>query len=93
VRQAWKAAGKAGKPRIVCLQYFALGPAGEEGALAYLSDYYGDVGPRIAAGVPYDPEALHEVIGRFEAMGADELIFDPTIGELEQVELLAKAVL
>jgi hypothetical protein len=77
----------------VCLQYFALGEKAEEAALAYLSDYYGEFGARIAAEVPHTPDALREALGRFRAMGADELIFDPTIGDLEQVELLADAVL
>jgi alkanesulfonate monooxygenase SsuD/methylene tetrahydromethanopterin reductase-like flavin-dependent oxidoreductase (luciferase family) len=92
-RQRWREAGREGRPRIVCLQYFALGPRAEDEALSYLTDYYGDFGPTIAAGVPRTPEALRGIIGRFEAMGADELIFDPTIGDLEQVDLLAEAVL
>lgn len=93
VRQAWKAAGRDGRPRIVCLQYFALGDRAEEKADAYLNDYYGDWGKGMAAGIPKSPEALREAMGAFEAMGADELIFDPTIGEIEQVDLLANAVL
>lgn len=93
VREAWKAAGRDGSPRIVCLQYFALGERSDQGALAYLSDYYGDFGPQIAPGVPKSRDALREVMARFEEMGTDELIFDPTIAELAQVELLAEAVL
>jgi alkanesulfonate monooxygenase SsuD/methylene tetrahydromethanopterin reductase-like flavin-dependent oxidoreductase (luciferase family) len=93
VRQEWVAAGREGTPRIVCLQYFALGPNADARATQYLSDYYGDFGPRIATGVPTTLEALQELIQRFAAIGTDELIFDPTIGDLEQVELLAQAVL
>jgi alkanesulfonate monooxygenase SsuD/methylene tetrahydromethanopterin reductase-like flavin-dependent oxidoreductase (luciferase family) len=93
VREAWRAAGRDGEPRIVCLQYFALGDGAGQGALAYLSDYYGDFGPRIAQGLPTTPDEVREVTKRFEAVGADELIFDPTVAELNQVELLAEAVL
>jgi alkanesulfonate monooxygenase SsuD/methylene tetrahydromethanopterin reductase-like flavin-dependent oxidoreductase (luciferase family) len=93
VREAWRAAGREGRPRIVCLQYFALGARAEEGSAAYLTDYYGEWGPKIAAGIPTSAEALKETVERFRAIGTDELILDPTIGELEQVELLAKAVL
>jgi alkanesulfonate monooxygenase SsuD/methylene tetrahydromethanopterin reductase-like flavin-dependent oxidoreductase (luciferase family) len=93
VREAWKAAGREGRPRIVCLQYFALGDQADERAAAYLGDYYGDWGQGMAAGIPKSEQALRETISAFEAIDADELIFDPTIGELEQVELLRKAVL
>jgi alkanesulfonate monooxygenase SsuD/methylene tetrahydromethanopterin reductase-like flavin-dependent oxidoreductase (luciferase family) len=93
VRGAWKAAGREGRPRIVCLQYFALGDRAEERAATYLGDYYGEWGQGMAATIPKSPQALREIISAFEAIGTDELILDPTIGELEQVELLAKAVL
>ena len=93
VREAWKTAGREGRPRIVCLQYFALGDQAEERAAAYLGDYYGDWGQGMAAGIPKSLEALRETTSAFEAIGADGLIFDPTIGDIEQVELLADAVL
>jgi probable F420-dependent oxidoreductase len=96
VRQAWKAAGRAGTPRIVALSYYALGPNAEAGATAYIKDYYGFLGEwadRIAQGVPRTPEALRELARRFEEIGVDELIFDPTIADLAQVDLLAEAVL
>jgi hypothetical protein len=77
----------------VCLQYFALGDRAEEKAEAYLTDYYGDWGQGMASAIPKTPDALRETIDRFQSIGTDELILDPTIGDLEQVELLAKAVL
>jgi hypothetical protein len=43
--------------------------------------------------VPRDPGALRETVRRFEEIGTDELVFSPTIGSVEQVELLAQAVL
>jgi alkanesulfonate monooxygenase SsuD/methylene tetrahydromethanopterin reductase-like flavin-dependent oxidoreductase (luciferase family) len=91
VREAWKAAGREGEPRIVCLQYFALGARAEERAAAYLTDYYGEWGQGMASRIPKTPDALGETIESFQAIGTDELIFDPTIGDLEQVELLAQA--
>jgi alkanesulfonate monooxygenase SsuD/methylene tetrahydromethanopterin reductase-like flavin-dependent oxidoreductase (luciferase family) len=93
VREAWKSAGREGEPRIACLQYFALGDRAEERAAAYLTDYYGEWGQGMASRVPKSAQALQETMKRFEAIGADLVVFDPTIGELEQVELLAKAVL
>jgi alkanesulfonate monooxygenase SsuD/methylene tetrahydromethanopterin reductase-like flavin-dependent oxidoreductase (luciferase family) len=93
VSEAWKSAGREGEPRIACLQYFALGDPAEERAAAYLTDYYGEWGQGMASRVPKSAQALQETMKRFEAIGADLVVFDPTIGELEQVELLAKAVL
>jgi alkanesulfonate monooxygenase SsuD/methylene tetrahydromethanopterin reductase-like flavin-dependent oxidoreductase (luciferase family) len=96
VRQAWKAAGKPGEPRLVALNYFGLGPNAEEGIAAYLGHYYSFIGPwaqGMAAGTPRTPEALRDIAGRFEEVGFDELIFDPTMARLDQVDLLAEAVL
>lgn len=96
VRQAWQAAGRPGQPRIVGLQYFALGPDAETKGSAYIKDYYGFAGPyaeRIAQGVARTPEVLGDLVTRFADAGADELIFGPTIGEIDQVDLLADIVL
>jgi alkanesulfonate monooxygenase SsuD/methylene tetrahydromethanopterin reductase-like flavin-dependent oxidoreductase (luciferase family) len=94
VRAAWKEA-RDGQPRIVALAYFALGDRAEEGATAYIRDYYAFVGEwadRIAQGVAKSPEAVRGTLASFQDLGVDELIFDPTIGEVEQVDLLAEAV-
>lgn len=95
VRAAWKES-RDGQPRIVALAYFALGDRAEEGATAYIKDYYaflGEWADRIAQGVPNSPEAVRGTLASFQDLGVDELIFDPTIAEIEQVDLLAEAVL
>jgi len=96
VRQAWKAAGKEGQPRLLALNYFGLGPGAEEDIAAYLGDYYSFVGPwaqGMAANTPRTHEALRDIAKRFEEIGIDELIFVPTIAKIEQVDLLAEAIL
>jgi len=93
VRKAWSEAGKDGEPRIVCLDYFALGPEAEERGGRYLSDYYGEYGPVITAAMPKSSEDIRDRIRRFEDIGTETLIFVPTIGDLDQIELLAEAVL
>lgn len=93
VRKAWKEGGREGEPRLVALSYFALGENAQERAAAYLTDYYGPWGGGMAAGIPKSPEALKETARRFKDVGFDELIFDPTIAEIEQLERLADAVL
>jgi alkanesulfonate monooxygenase SsuD/methylene tetrahydromethanopterin reductase-like flavin-dependent oxidoreductase (luciferase family) len=96
VREAWKESAREGEPRIVALSYFALGEKAEEGSTSYIKDYYGYLGEwvdGIARGVPKSPESVRDTVARFEDTGVDELILDPTIGEAEQVDLLAEAVL
>lgn len=92
VRTAWRESGREGDPELRALGYFALGPAAEEGR-RYLVDYYGKYAERIWPAVPRDRESLKETMRQFEATGADELVFSPAIASLEQVDLLAEAVL
>jgi alkanesulfonate monooxygenase SsuD/methylene tetrahydromethanopterin reductase-like flavin-dependent oxidoreductase (luciferase family) len=93
VRAAWKQAGREGAPRIVGLSYFALGSDAKDRARGYLTDYYGPVGDRIAAFIPTSPEAIRDVISAFASFGFDEVILDPTIAELEQLDGVADAAL
>ncbi len=95
VRSAWKKAGREGQPHIVALSYFSLGDDVTEASRAYLKDYYGFTGEfaeMIADAAPRTPEAIREVVGKFEDIGVDELVFDPTVAELTQVDRLAEAV-
>lgn len=96
VRKAWSEAGREDEPRLVALNYFALGSRAEEGSARYLKDYYGFLGEwadRIAESVPTSQESLRAVAARFQEIGVDELILDPTISELEQVDRLADTLL
>jgi alkanesulfonate monooxygenase SsuD/methylene tetrahydromethanopterin reductase-like flavin-dependent oxidoreductase (luciferase family) len=96
VRAAWRDAGREGSPRIVALNYFGLGDT-EERSRNYLLDYYGFLGPElagmIAGGAHRSPEAVRDVVAAFTEAGVDELILDPTVGDPEQVDLLAEAAL
>ena len=94
VRDAWHAAGRDGEPLIVALAYYALGArAGADGP-AYLRDYYGGAPwvEGLVSRLSTDEEALKALVTGFEGAGVSELIFFPTIADVEQVELLAKAV-
>jgi alkanesulfonate monooxygenase SsuD/methylene tetrahydromethanopterin reductase-like flavin-dependent oxidoreductase (luciferase family) len=96
VRASWREAGREGEPRVVALAYFALGPRAEEGSAKYLKDYYGFLGEwadRIAESAPTSADALNDIATKFRDIGVDELIFDPTIAELDQVDRLSDAVL
>ena len=96
LEEAWKSAGREGKPYTVALSYFSLGTGTEDASRKYITDYYaflGDFGKQLADWVPRSPEALRETVQAFEQGGMDELILDPTVADLEQIDLLAKAVL
>jgi alkanesulfonate monooxygenase SsuD/methylene tetrahydromethanopterin reductase-like flavin-dependent oxidoreductase (luciferase family) len=94
-KAAWEQAGGESKPRIVVLSYFSLGEEHTEESLRNLRTYYRFTGAwaeQIAAGAPRTPEAVRERAAAFEQLGVDELIFDPTVGDLDQVDRLAEAV-
>ena len=96
VDQAWEAAGRAGRPRKLSLAYFALGPDARAHADDYLGHYYaflGDIAGQIAAGAAVSPEMVKGYAAAFADAGCDELIFVPTSSSLDQVALLAEAVL
>ncbi|HEY7875552.1 MAG TPA: LLM class flavin-dependent oxidoreductase [Actinomycetota bacterium] len=96
VGKAWADAGREGTPKIVALTYYALGPDAEAGAHGYITDYYamfGDFAKQMASLVPKSPDAIRAVARQFEDAGADELILDPTIASLDQLDRLADAVL
>lgn len=93
--QAWKAAGRTGKPRFVAGMYWGLGSNAAERAGAYLRNYYAVMGPRaeqIASAVPATPEAVKGAIQAFADVGVDELICWPCIPDLDQVDRLAELI-
>jgi len=95
VRDAWMAAGKEGEPRIAALVYFGLGDT-EEQSRNNLLDYYKPMGDEVASmiagGALRSADAVKGAIAAYEAAGVDELILDPTVPDLDQVDLLADVV-
>lgn len=94
-QQAWREAGRPGRPRFVVGNYYALGPNAAERAGEYIRHYYASAGPiadTLANAVPLTPEAVKATIGAFADIGADELVLAPCIPELDQVDRLAEIV-
>jgi alkanesulfonate monooxygenase SsuD/methylene tetrahydromethanopterin reductase-like flavin-dependent oxidoreductase (luciferase family) len=90
-----KAGGDGTPPRVVALAYFSLGEEHTEESLRNLRTYYGFLGDwaeAIAGGAARTPEAVRDRAAAFERLGVDELVFDPTVADLDQVDLLADAV-
>jgi alkanesulfonate monooxygenase SsuD/methylene tetrahydromethanopterin reductase-like flavin-dependent oxidoreductase (luciferase family) len=94
-RKAWEAAGGTGQPRVLALSYFSLGSEHTAESLHNLRTYYGFLGDwaeQVAGGAPRTAEAVRQQAAAFEEVGVDELIFDPTVADLDQVDLLADAI-
>jgi alkanesulfonate monooxygenase SsuD/methylene tetrahydromethanopterin reductase-like flavin-dependent oxidoreductase (luciferase family) len=94
-RAAWSEAGGDGQPRVVALSYFSVGEEHTEESLHNLRNYYGFLGDwaeGVASGAPRSPAAIREQAAAFERIGVDELVFDPTVADLDQVDRLADAV-
>ncbi len=94
-KAAWQQAGGDRAPRIVILSYFSLGEEHTEESLHNLRSYYGFLGEwaeAVAAGAARTPAAVQERAAAFDELGVDELIFDPTVADLDQVDRLADAV-
>jgi alkanesulfonate monooxygenase SsuD/methylene tetrahydromethanopterin reductase-like flavin-dependent oxidoreductase (luciferase family) len=96
VQEAWRAAGREGRPRTLVLAYFALGDEAERQARTALGDYYGFAGPyaeQVIASAATDEAAVRERTAAFAEAGVDELIWFPTSSDPAQVDLLARAAL
>lgn len=96
VRAGWQEAGRDGAPRFLALAYFSLGDT-EEASRRYLLDYYepmgADLAGMIAGSALRSPEAITAAVEQFADIGFDELVLDPTVADLSQVDLLADVVM
>ena len=93
--EAWKKAGREGKPRKMALAYFSLGPDAEQNAQNYLTDYYAWMGEEtasmIGSSAAKDANSVKATLESFESKGCDELVLFPCSPDPEQVTLLADA--
>jgi alkanesulfonate monooxygenase SsuD/methylene tetrahydromethanopterin reductase-like flavin-dependent oxidoreductase (luciferase family) len=95
LRREWRRAGGTGQPRVVALTYFSLGEEHTAESLHNLRTYYGFLGDwaeGVASSAARSPAAVRERAAAFQALGVDELLFDPTVADLDQVDRLAEAV-
>ena len=95
ITEAWQAANRPGKPRVVAAFYCALESGGAGRAGAYIRDYYGFLGPRAEAMVnalPLTAEAIRDKIRLYAAAAVDELILWPCLPDPDQVDGLAEIV-
>jgi alkanesulfonate monooxygenase SsuD/methylene tetrahydromethanopterin reductase-like flavin-dependent oxidoreductase (luciferase family) len=96
VRAAWRDVGKDGEPRIAALAYFSLGDDVESASYQYLRRYYRQLGDRaeaIARAAHRSAGAIKDTVAAFADIGVDDLILDPTVADISQVDRLADVVL
>jgi alkanesulfonate monooxygenase SsuD/methylene tetrahydromethanopterin reductase-like flavin-dependent oxidoreductase (luciferase family) len=95
VNGSWKASGRTGKPRFVTLAYYCLGPNSLARGISNLRHYFSFIGDRaeeITSHILNRPQDIKSTIREHSALGADELIFLPTIPDIDQVDRLAELV-
>jgi alkanesulfonate monooxygenase SsuD/methylene tetrahydromethanopterin reductase-like flavin-dependent oxidoreductase (luciferase family) len=93
ITEAWRDAGRSGRPRWVGASYFALGPNAPDQASRYIKANYGynpELAERRLRSLPTTVAALEDAIKRQTDMGADEFILRPCAEELDQMERLAE---
>ena len=92
-QESWTAHGRDGKPRLVGHMRYALGPDPKEHAAPYLKrNTWGNPASQARFQAPrFSPEAVREAIQVFEDIGMDEILFEPCIADLDQIDMLAEA--
>lgn len=94
-RAAWSQAGREGRPHVMALAYFSLGPDAESNAQRSLGHYYAWLGEEIAGAIigaaAKDADAVRAYMDAYESAGCDELVFCPSSSDPAQVDLLAEA--
>jgi alkanesulfonate monooxygenase SsuD/methylene tetrahydromethanopterin reductase-like flavin-dependent oxidoreductase (luciferase family) len=95
LEDAWKKAGREGKPRTMALGYFSLGDDAQRDAETYVNAYYAWLGDDAVQGIidgsVRDAEAVQAAIKSYEEWDCDELILFPCSSDPAQVGLLAEA--
>ena len=93
---AWRGAGREGKPRLVVNAYASVGANAEDHARQYLGDYYsflGDYAEQIVSAALTSRPAIADAIAGYAAAGCDELILFPCNPDPAQVTLITNIVM
>ena len=92
-RAAWRAAGRPGEPRLIAIAYFAIADA--DAGRTNVADYYADATrfvDIVVSAVRTTAAEITQAVKEFGALGADELIFNPTSAEPGEIRRLADLV-
>ena len=95
VESAWKEADKPGRPRLVAGLTCAWGQYAADRTAASIRSYYsfrGEAARTMEVKVPSTPKTLREAFRAYEEIGCDELILEPGLADIEQIDRLADFV-
>ena len=93
--ESWEAEGRPGKPRLAGVASYALGPNAADKVGAYIRHYYsflGDAAENMARNAISTPEAVKDAIRDMEGIGMDEVVFLPSVADIDQLERLADVI-
>lgn len=94
IRQEWQDAGREGEPRIAALVYFGLSdPDASRSALRSYYGFLGDWTEAIVEGATRSAQDARNIARAFADAGVTELMFIPTVADLDEIDRLADAVL
>jgi alkanesulfonate monooxygenase SsuD/methylene tetrahydromethanopterin reductase-like flavin-dependent oxidoreductase (luciferase family) len=93
MQEAWLAAGRDGRPRIMTGRYFSLGQDADSIADEYIRHYYGhEYFSAARADTLTRPEQIPRELERLAAAGVTDLVLYPSSGSSDQIHLLAEAL-
>ncbi len=93
--ESWEAEGRSGKPRLAGVASYALGPGADDKVGGYIRHYYsflGEAAEQMARNAISSPEAVKDTIKDMESIGMDEVVFLPSVAEIDQLERLADII-
>ena len=93
--ESWESEGRTGKPRLAGVASYALGPNAADKVGGYIRHYYsflGDAAETMARNAISTPEAVKDTIRDMEGIGMDEVVFLPSVADLDQMERLADII-
>jgi alkanesulfonate monooxygenase SsuD/methylene tetrahydromethanopterin reductase-like flavin-dependent oxidoreductase (luciferase family) len=94
-RSTYAELGGTGSPHVAALFYFSLGEEHTDDSLRNLRTYYANLGEwseAIAQGAARSEEELRTRIKAYQDAGIDEVLLDPTVAALDQVNRAADVV-
>ena len=89
--ESWASEGRTGRPRLAGVASYALGPNAADKVGGYIRHYYsflGDAVENMAKNAIASPEAVKDTIRDMESIGMDEVVFLPSVSEMDQLERL-----
>ncbi len=95
VEAAWRDEGKPGKPRLVAGLTCAWGEYAAARTAHSVRSYYafrGEAARTMEVKVPSTLKTMREAIRAYEEIGCDELVLEPGLADIEQIDRLADFV-